>query len=109
MFKSKQNALTKEEITKISEDISRQMIEKHKNEISTTAMTKDQITEISDVISREIIVKQSEEMMERMKKYCDADEKIDTVGRMAFIINECNKFTKDYVTEMLAKVFSNNQ
>ncbi len=109
MFKSKQNALTKEEITKISEDVFRQMTEKSKNETSTAAMTKDQISEISEAISREIIVKQSEEMMDRMKKYSDADEKIDVVGRMAFIINECNSFTKAYVTEMLAKVLNNNQ
>ena len=56
-------------------------------------------------MSKEIMTKQSEEMMDRMKKYCDENEKIDIVGRMAFVMNECNKISIDYVTQMLTKVF----
>ncbi len=64
----------------------------------------DEITELAESLSKEILTKQSEEMMDRMKKYCDENEKIDIVGRMAFIMNECNRFTVDYVAQMLKKV-----
>ncbi len=69
------------------------------------AMTPEEIKEYSEKISKEIIKASADEMMERLKNYCDDDNKIDTTGRMAFVINECNEFTKEYVTQMLAKVF----
>lgn len=67
-------------------------------------MTPEEIQEYSEKISKEILVASTEEMMERLKNYCDENDKIDIVGRMAFVINECNGFTKEYVTKMLTKV-----
>lgn len=67
-------------------------------------MDKEKIKALSDQIAAKVLTKQSEEMMNEIKKYCDADNKIDLVGRMGFMINECNRFTRDYVTELLAQL-----
>ncbi|MBE6842799.1 MAG: hypothetical protein IJP18_05910 [Oscillospiraceae bacterium] len=90
---------------RMSDDEIKQLISKEIKAAQSQKLSENEIKELAQSMSKEIMTKQSEEMMDRMKKYCDENEKIDIVGRMAFVMNECNKFTIDYVTQMLTKVF----
>ncbi|MDO5559742.1 MAG: hypothetical protein Q4F95_09105 [Oscillospiraceae bacterium] len=67
-------------------------------------MDKEKVKLLSDKVASEVLRKQSDEMMTEIQKYCDSDNKINLVGRMGFIINECNRFTREYVTQLLSEL-----
>lgn len=100
---NKNKSLSEEQIKELTEKISKDIMSKQ--EENRKSMSADQIKELSDQIAKDVMVKQSENMMERVKEFSSEDGKIDTVGRMAFVIKECNRFTADYVVQMLTKMF----
>jgi hypothetical protein len=69
-------------------------------------MSAEEINQLSAKLAKEITEKQADDMLERAKNFSDEDGNMDAVARMAFTIKECNRFTTEYVTKMLAEVLN---
>lgn len=68
-------------------------------------MSAEEIKALSEKLSKEISTKLAENLTEDAKEFSDESGKISQMGQMALVIKHCNKFTTEYVTQMLTKVF----